>query len=278
MSRAGHCLWAAAVAAATACGSAAEPEPGPLVYRVRGFRIEDYTREAGAGLIDSIGAALESVAAAVTGFLPEFGDFPDTLTFELQPGGGIPVVTTDNLHIIQYADDLALEYLPHHLTHLLTGYARRAFLEDGIAVYATEALDPGSTITNPYRGQPPHAWVSLFQEANSQIAVDVMWSAFNLGYAYDGSSADASAWQLFIETGSFTRWVMETYGRAAWFYAYDLDDLAGALGVAEADLESEWLAATRTAFPAPLTCEEALGTRGPLGTREVFWCARARGE
>ncbi len=266
------------VAALWACSEPTDPGPEPpAVYETARFRIVDSTRSP-QPLIDSIADRLESELDRVLALLPEFPE-PDTVwTLMLVDGKGMGFVDLTDASLWQWLDDLDLDYLPHQLTHLLTGYARRPFLEEGLAVWATEQLLPGNSTVHPYRGQPPHAWVSLFQDANSQIPIGVMWSAFNLGYAYDGSSADASAWQLFIETGSFTRWVMETYGRAAWFYAYDLDDLPAALGVSEAELEVAWLAATRAAFPDPLTCEEALGTRGPLGTREVFWCARARGE
>lgn len=268
------------VVALGACGSdtPVNPEPEPLVYEVNGFRIEDATRQAPEALVDSIGAALQASVANVTAFLPEFRPLQDTVTFRLLAGGGIPYVTPDALLIVQWNDDLALEYLPHQVTHLLTGYLRRAFLEEGLAVYVTRALDSTSTITNPYRGQSPDAWVSLFEQYGSTIPLTVAFDAVNLGFSYTGSSVDASAWQVFVEAGSFTHWVMRVYGRDAWFRAYDLDDLRTGLNAELADLERAWLTAVTTAFPSPLDCEEALETRGPLTTRETFWCARARGE
>jgi hypothetical protein len=268
-----------AATATWACGgepSAPEPEP-PAVYETARFRIVDSTH-APQALIDSIADLLESELDRVLALLPEF-PAPDTVwTFMLVDGTGMGFVDLSDMSLWQWRGDLQLDYLPHQMTHLLSGYNRRPFLEEGLAVWVTEELLPGNRTVHPYRGQPPHAWVSLFQEAGSQIPIGVMWGAVNLGYAYDGSSADASAWQLFIAAGSFTRWVMDTYGRNAWFYAYEVDDLASALGVLQAELETSWLAATRAAFPDPLACEDALGTRGPLGTRELFWCARARGE
>jgi hypothetical protein len=268
------------VGIAGACGleSPPEPEPEPLVYEVGGFRIEDATREASRGLIDSIAAALGAAVTSVTGFLPEFTPPADTITFRLLDGGGIPFVTATELLIAQWEHDLAFEYLPHQVTHLLTGYLRRPFLEEGIAVYVTEVLDPADTTTNPYRGQPPDAWVSLFEENASTIPLVTALGVDNLGYAYSGSTADASAWQVFIEAASFTRWVFAIYGRDAWLQWYDSDNLTGALNAEMADLELAWLTAVRTAHPTPRPCEEALGTRGPLTTREEFWCARARGE
>jgi hypothetical protein len=120
--------------------------------------------------------------------------------------------------------------------------------------------------------------VSLFEQYGSTIPLTVAFDALNLGYSYTGSSVDASAWQLFIEAGSFMRWVVAVYGRDAWFRAYDLDDLRTGLNAEPADLERAWLTAVSTAFPNPLECEDALETRGPLTTREAFWCARARGQ
>jgi len=267
--------------ATAACGSDAPSEPTtpePLVYDVGGFRIEDATRQASTGLVDSIAAALGAAVTAVTGFLPEFTLPDDTITFRLLEGGGIPYVTTDQLLIVQWNQDLALEYLPHQVTHLLTGYQRRVFLEEGIAVYATEVLDPTSTITNPYRGQSSHAWVSLFEQSGSTIPLASAFAAGNLVFSYTGSSSDASAWQLFIEAASFTRWVFAVFGRDAWLQLYESNDLATGLGSNTLDLERAWLTAVRDSYPNPLSCEEALGTRGPLTTREQFWCARARGE
>jgi hypothetical protein len=274
-------LRAAALAGlAGACGFDAPPEPtlDPLVYEIGGFRIEDATRAASPDLIDAIAAALGTALTDVTGFLPEFVPPADTITFLLLEGGGIPFVTATELRITQWEQDVALDYLPHQLTHLLTGYLRRPFLEEGIAVYVTEALDPAGTVVNPYRGQVPDAWVSLFEEFGSTIPLAVAYGASSLGYSYSGSSVDASAWQLFIEAGSFTGWVFAAYGRGAWLQWYASDDLAGSLNVPLTELEQAWLAEVRAAHPSPLACEEALSTRGPLTTREEFWCARARGE
>jgi len=271
---------ATAVAAGGACGAdpPVEPDLEPLVYEIGGFRIEDATRQAPRALIDSIGAALGAALTAVTGLLPEFPAPDDTIAFRLLDGAGIPFVTVSELRISQWERDLTLDYLPHQVTHLLTGYRQRPFLEEGLAVYVTELVDPASTVTNPYRGQPPHAWVALFEANGSTIPLATALAAANLGYSYAGSTADASAWQLFLEAGSFTRWVFASYGRDAWLAWYGSDDLTGALNTPFADLERDWLTAARLASPAPRPCEEALETRGPLTSREALWCARARGE
>jgi len=268
-----------ALAMLTGCGEVAPaPDTDALVYHVDGFRIEDATRQASTDLIDSIGAALGTAVAAVTAFLPEFALPDDTLTFRLVDGQGIPYATPSELLVVQWVDDLSLEYLPHQIAHVLTGYTRRPFLEEGIAVYVTEAVDPASTITHPQRGQPLHAWVSLFEQHGSTIPLATAFGAGNLGFDYFGSSADASAWQLYLEAGSFTRWVFTVYGREAWLRLYDLDNLAAGLDADPLDLERDWLTAVRSAWPNPLPCEDALATLGPLGTREQFWCARARGQ
>lgn len=263
------------------CGSdpvQPEPVPDPVIYERQGFRIEDLTGAAPVALIDSIGDRLAATVPAVTAFLPEFPLPEGTITFRLQPGAGIHHVTPDNLMIVQWEANLALEYLYHLVTHLLTGYRRSEFLEEGIAVYAGEVLDPDSRITDPYRGQPPHAWVSLFEQGGSTISLYTAFRAVNLQYDYSGSSFDASAWQVFIEAGSFTRWVFEERGRDAWLRLYDLGDLGAALNADTPALERAWLTAAKTAYPDPLPCEEALGTAGALTNREEFWCARSRGE
>lgn len=279
MNRIALCLGTLLFAgAAGGCSSPPEPTAEPLVYDIGGFRIEDATRTASVGLIDSIAAALGAAVASATAFLPEF-PLPDgTITFRLLTGTGIPFVSPSTLVITQWQNALVLEYLPHQVIHLATGYRQRPFIEEGIAVYATEVLDPTSTILYPYHGQPPHAWVSLFEQHGSTIPLATAFGAVALGYDYLGSTADASGWQVTVEGGSFTRWVFDTYGRDAWLRLYELGDLSMALDTTVADLERLWLGTARLAYLNPLPCEEALSTQRPLTRREEFWCARARGE
>jgi hypothetical protein len=250
--------------------------PEPAVYHTARFLILDET-DAPQDLIDTIGAHLELELDRTAAFLPEFPVPTDTIVFHLLKGNGLPFVSPPTLELSEWRDALALEYLPHLFAHLLTGYTNLPFLEEGIAVYATEVLEPDSKVTHPYRGQPTTAWVSLFEANNSTIPLATAFSATNLGYDYGGSTPDASAWQLFIEAGSFTRWVFEAYGRDAWVRLWDLQSIGVALGGTAVDIERDWLAAAKAQYPMPMPCEEALGT-GPLGQREQFWCARARGE
>lgn len=269
-------LLAVAAGIAACGGETTAPLPAPNVYNTARFRIVDST-DAPADLIDTIGVHLETVLDQVLAFLPEFSAPSDTVTFFLRPGKGLPYVTPAASQMVQWRDDLALEYLPHQFVHMVSGYQRSDFLEEGIAVYTTEVLEPDNTIVYPYRGQPPHAWVSLFESYQSTIPLSTAFSAVGLAFDYTGSSPDASAWQLFIEAGSFTKWVFDVYGRDVWFRLFDLQNLGVALGASTADIEAEWLAAARDQYPDPLPCEDALATRGPLTDRELFWCARARG-
>jgi hypothetical protein len=272
-------VWAAGLAPVmglVACSETPQA-PEPTVYYTARFVILDESN-APQDLIDTIGAHLESELDRTAAFLPEFPIPTDTMVFHLLDGSGLPYVSPGTLELTEWRDDLALEYLPHLFVHLLTGYTHLSFLEEGIAVYATEVLEPDSRVTHPYRGQPPHAWVSLFEANGSTIPLSTALAAENLGYDYGGSSPDASAWQLFIEAGSLTRWVFEAYGRDVWFRLYDLQALGVALGGSSVDIERDWLAAARAQYPIPMACEEALATRGPLTQREQFWCARARGE
>lgn len=249
------------------------PEPPEQVYETANFVIVDQAALS-ADEIDALGARLEAERARVGELLPDVPP-PARITVRILPGAGIPFVTAGENSLTQWAETLALDYLPHQLTHLYTGYGRRPFLEEGLAVYVSELLLPGVLTVNPYRGQPAHAWTSLFVANGSTISLFTAYRADNLGYSFSGSSADASAWQLFLEAGSFTRWVVDTYGWSEWWQLYQLDDLGAALGGATPDLEDAWLAAAVAAYPTPLACEDALGTVGP---REEFWCARARGE
>jgi hypothetical protein len=225
-------------------------------------------------VIASLQLRLETEYARVAQALPDF-PAPDSLTFNILVGAGIPFVTLSERSLNQWAENLAPDYIPHQLTHLFTGYPRRAFLEEGLAVYVTEVLLPDSRTVNPYRGQPPHAWVALFDASGSLISLYTAFRASGFSYSYQGSSADASAWQVFLEAGSFTQWLIETYGWDKWLALYTVDDFGAALGASTVDLERGWLAAVHAQYPNPLSCEEALGT---VGSREEFWCRRARGE
>jgi len=265
---------AGALLALLACGDppVAPPPVEEVVYETQHFVIRD-----GAGLaastVDSLEARLEveyeRVAAALPVLVP-----PERLTVRILAGGGIPFVTPGEGSLSQWAEALSPDYLPHQLTHLFTGYFRGGFLEEGLAVYLTELLLPESRMVNPYRGQPPHAWVSLFERFGSTISLFTAYRAANFSYSVSGSSADASAWQVHVEGGSFVRWVVETYGWDEWWELYQLNDLGAALRGSTSELETAWLTAARNAFPDPLECEAALSSVGP---REEFWCLRARG-
>lgn len=256
-----------------ACGEIVPPPPAAARYDTEHFLIVD---EAGldTATIEVLKERLELEFRRVGETLPELTP-PARITAQVREGLGLPYVTPAESSLTIWSDSLALAFLAHQITHLYTRYLQREFLEEGLAVYVTELLLPDDRTVHPYRGQPPHAWVSLFQIHASLIRLSPAYAATNLGYALEGSTFDASAWQLFIEGGSFARWVVETYGWAAWWEMYQTDDPAGALGATGSELEDGWLAAARAQFPEPLPCEDALGAVGP---REEFWCQRARGE
>lgn len=252
------------------------PEPDPVIHETARFVIVDYA-EVDQAVIDALGARLEADYDRVGAFLADlpFDPPPTPITFTIRRGNGIPFVTPGENAITQWADGLASSYLPHQLTHLYTRYQRTNFIEEGIAVYASEELQLANEAPNPFRGQVPHAWVSLFERHNSTISLFTALRASNLSYNFQGSSPDASAWQMFVEAGSFTRWMIETHGVDQWYEFYLTANLGGVLGDDTPAIERAWLDDATAAHPSPLSCEEALGE---VGTREEFWCARARGD
>ncbi len=147
-------------------------------------------------------------------------------------------------------------------------------MEEGLAVYTTEQLLPGVDAVSPYFRQPPHAWVSLFQSNGTLIPLSTVWEASNFAWSYGGSTADASVWQVFVEAGSFTRWVFDAFGRETWLDLYDSANLVASLGQAVEALELEWADRAAALYPSPIGCEEALA---PLTTRREFWCLLANG-
>ena len=251
-----------------------EPGPDAVVYETARFRIVDFT-SAPDELIDALSARLEAEYDRVGELLPEF-DPPETpVAFNLLPGPGLHYTTASQNSISQWRDDLAPEYITHQLAHLYTRYQQTEFIEEGIAVYVTEELQLDGEAPRPFRLQALHAWTALFQQHQSIIPLITAFQATNLGYDYDGSSIDASSWQLFVEAGSFTRWMIETYGRVPWHQFYLTGDAPAVLGQDLSSIQVGWLGDVVDAHPDPEACEDALGT---VGTREMFWCARARGE
>lgn len=258
-----------------ACGDATGPGDGaePVIVETPRFVLIDNATTP-RSLLDSLGARLEAEYDRVGTLLPEFTPPPTPISFTIREGGGIPFVTIEQNAITQWREDLAPEYFSHQIAHLYTRYVRTNFIEEGIAVYVTEELMLEGETPNPFRRQPSHAWVSLFEQHNSTISLFTALRASNLSYNYDGSSPDASAWQMFLEAGSFTRWLIERHGRDAWLEFYLTGNLGGVLGQDTPEIERTWLTDVTGAFPDPLPCEEALGQ---VGSREEFWCQRATG-
>lgn len=270
----GRCRVAAAVAvlATVACGEEPMSALGdPARFESARFVLYDFS-QAPQSLIDSMLTRLELDYERVAAFLPDF-EAPSRVAAHILPGNGIPYVEPFEATLNQFRNDISFDYFVHQLTHLWTGYTRRPFLEEGIAVYATERLLPGVE-ASPFYRQPPHAWVSLFQQNDALIALPVTWSASNFDWSYSGSTADASVWQVFVEAGSFTRWVFDAFGRETWRALYDTEDLEPTLGQSPEALQAEWLSAAVAVYPSPLPCEDALA---PLTSRREFWCLLANG-
>lgn len=259
------------VALPLACGEPAGPEP--VLYESARFVLADYGGTA-AVAIDSLLARLEAEFDRVGALLGEFTPPPTPIAVVIEAGPGIPFVTVGQNQLTHWSEDLAPEYVAHQLTHLYTRYARSVFIEEGLAVWVTEELARAGEVPNPFRGQSPHGWVALFESHGSTIDLPRALAATDLGHAYQGSSPDASAWQLFNQAGSFTRWLLDEHGRDVWVAYYATGSPTMALLQPLAAIEEAWLAYARAAVPAPLACEDALGTVGP---REAFWCVRARG-
>lgn len=258
-------------AVALACGDATGPAE-PNRYRSDHFAVVDSARLEPAA-VDAFLAGLERDYGLVAGFLPAF-EPPDSIVAYIRPGSGLPYMTIGIWELAQWAGRLAPDYNVHLLIHIFTGYEKSDFLEEGIAVYGTEVLVPESRTVDPYRAQAPHAWVSLFAQHETLIPLPTAWSTRDQFYDPRGSTADAAAWQFFIEAGSFTRWVIDEYGRATWDILFTGANPFALLGFDLATLETQWVAAAQSLHPDPSPCAEVVGEVGP---REEFWCARAEG-
>jgi hypothetical protein len=211
----------------------------------------------------------------VAALLPDFPPPPNPITFRIESGSGMPFVSLGANRMTQWGNDLRPQYFSHQLAHMFTRYERTPFIEEGLAVWVSQVLEPDDARPDPYRGQTPHAWVSLFEQHGSTISLFTAMEAANLGHDFEGSSADASAWQLFIEAGSFTRWLIDEQGFDRWLVFFATGSTASAIGLNTVETEQAWLGYATSQYPNPLECEAALGE---VGAREEFWCARARGQ
>ncbi|MEX0692580.1 MAG: hypothetical protein WD043_12135 [Gemmatimonadales bacterium] len=268
---------AALLLATLACGEPGGPDGTPVepvVYETARFRIEDLSGRPPAEL-EALGARLEAEFGRVAALLSGFALPPIPITFRIEAGLGMPFVTLGANRMTQWSEAIRPQYFTHQLTHMFTRYQRTVFLEEGLAVWASEMLETGDLRPDPYRGQPTHAWVSLFEQYGSTINLFTALGADNLSHDFRGSSPDASAWQLFIEAGSFTRWLIDEHGFDRWLVFFATGSTASAIGLNTVETEQVWLGYATSQHPNPLACEAALGEVGP---RETFWCARTRGQ
>lgn len=266
------------VLAVLACGEpAVAPAPvatEPVTYRSARFSIEDLADLPRAD-IESLAVRVERDLDRVAALLPGFDPPPVPITLRIEQGDGIPFITPGLNRLTQWSESPRPQYFTHQLTHLFTRYLRTNFIEEGIAVWVNEQLRLTGELSDPYRAQPTHAWVSLFNQQGSAISLFTALRADNLGHDFRGSSADASAWQLFLEAGSFTGWFIEQFGFDRWLVFYQTGLLENAVGQDTPTLERAWIAYVTAAYPNPIACEDALGA---LDGREAFWCERARGQ
>jgi len=265
--------------ALAACALACTDPPSQVIeaarYESDHFVVLDYSR-----LLPSVGDSfirrLEADYEAVVDFLPRFTG-PASIVANIVPGIGVPSVSLDPpIVITQWGGNLAFDYNVHLLIHAFTRYQQSQFLEEGLAVYGTELLAPDAPAVEPYRGQVPHAWVSLFAGAGTLIPFDTLYRAAGVSYEPAGSFVDASAWQFFIMAGSFTRWVFDTYGGDTFWRLFDGEDPNSLFGFSSgsAGILARWVEDAEALYPRPLTCREALLD---VGVREEFWCALAEG-
>lgn len=262
------CLLLAGCTDAPAGPGAAQP----AVLESARFRLVDFGGLAPA-VRESLIARAEREFDRVAALLPGL-TAPTPVELRIERGTGIPFVSIGPNRMTHWSAGVAPEYFTHQLTHLFTRYRRSNFIEEGLAVWVTEVLLLTGETPDPFRGQPSHAWVALFEQYGSSISLFTALRATNLGHDYAGSSADASAWQLFLEAGSFTGWLIGEFGFDKWELFYDTGILGSAVGLDTPTAEGAWKAYVAAAYPEPLACEDALGD---VGEREAFWCARATG-
>jgi hypothetical protein len=151
----------------------------------------------------ALGADLEEERARVSRFLRR--EAPTRIVVWVEDGNRVANASGGKLNLYAQHGQIYAGAAAHELVHLTTGYTALPFLEEGLAVYVSEELDPDLTNLFPQVGQPVDAWVELFRRRDTLIPLDVAFRTQRFDWNLDGLPRDAEAWQTYVEAeaGSF---------------------------------------------------------------------------
>jgi hypothetical protein len=252
-------LWGAALGAG-GCGATLGTEH---------FVIQNSSSAPREALI-ALGAELEEERLRVSRFLRR--EVPTRIVVWVEDGNRVANVAGGRLNLYAQHGQIYTGAAAHELVHLTTGYTALPFLEEGLAVYVSEELDPHLTNLFPQVGQPVDGWVELFRRRDTLIPLEVAFRTQRFDWNLDGSPRDAEAWQTYVEAGSFVRFVVESKGWEAFWRLHRHQSLQTSLERSPAQLQQEWLESVSSRRKYTMPCRMALPqNRG----RYRAWCERA---
>jgi hypothetical protein len=137
-----------------------------------------------------------------------------------------------------YAFKTGRNGLIHELTHLLMGYYN-SFLSEGLAVMAEERY--GWYLSFPNFLRPVDSCLySMLRKGDDLQPLLALWNS------YLWIPADPELSQLrYLQAGSFSKYLIETYGLSAYLDAYRRSDFTRVYGRSLTELETEWFVIVR---------------------------------
>jgi hypothetical protein len=217
----------------------------------------------------ALGGVLEVERLRVGQFLRR--DVPTRVVVWVEDGNRIANVFGGRLNLYAQHGRIYTGAAAHELVHLTTGYTSTPFLEEGLAVYVSEVLDPYRTDLFPQYGQPLDTWIELFRRQSTVMPLDVAFRTQRFEWNVEGSPRDAEGWQTYVEAGSFVRFVVESRGWEAYWKLHRQQSLETALGASPEQLQREWLDSIPAGRKNPRQCRAVLNQGR---ARYRAWCDR----
>jgi len=209
-------------------------------------------------------ATLENDYQAIAEYL---GRSPsDPIPVLITNGQGMALIDGDRLNVFYDQGVLDLNSAPFFLVFLMEDRRLEAdtniFLEAGFAIYVTEEIGRSENFT----GQPADAWVTLLQQRNALLPLSEAW-AVRIPES-DDDEAVYSFLRSLVMSGSFARWLIETYGQETFDELREGASLEYAIGLSLDDAEAAWLASVAAHGVASRPCRLA----SPPGSFLQYLC------
>jgi hypothetical protein len=160
----------------------------------------------------------------------------------LHEGNKISYVNGNSIHYYRYLEGRAP--IIHELSHALFGYTPGSgfFTQEGIAVFIQneykEYLFPNETT-------PIHQLMNYFVKNERYIPLEIlMYEELSESFT-DVYGNEALSWVSYVEAGSFTKYLIDKYGKEKYFLIYNQANLVGKIEQVYKkslnELEEEWL-------------------------------------